>query len=406
MSARIRLITAATLIAGIALQRGGLILIALLIAVVDGLAVFWRRRCLDGVAYERVFSTTRIFFGETVDLRIRVENRKLLPVPWLVTIDEVPDALTFQPEGTTASGMPNRALLTNAFSLRPYERITKHYQAQCNRRGHHAFGPVRLRSGDLFGLTVHEGTVNRIDSLLVYPKIVPLRTLDLPAAGLFGEQDAAQRRIEDAAATIGARAYVAGDPLRRIHWTATARTGTLQSRVYDYTAHRTVAIFLDINTAEHTYEEIDAALVELAITTTASLVAWACAERYRIGCYSNAHRSTGEARIVLPPTHRPTQAHHILEALASVIPISLVPIEKLLQEGVPHLPSGTCLLLVTGRMTDPLAATLLHLQAMGHTVTVIAYGRNAPGRIAEYLPIYQVGGAEVWDELVALDLAR
>lgn len=393
------------LLTGAVLHRGGLVLLALLILAVDGLVLLWRRWCLRGVVYTRSFSSTRAFFGETIDLRIRIENRKLLPVPWLLALDEVPQAVTFTAGRIAPSELVRRAVLSHTFSLRPYERVTRHYPIRCERRGYHGFGPVRLRSGDLFGLTTTETTFPASDHLLVYPKVVSLTALGLPDKEPFGEVAAARRLIADPAVTIGAREYAPGDSLRRIHWTATARTGTLHSRVYDFTATRTFAVFLDINTFERIYEGINPALLELAITTAASVVVWAIEERHHVGLYSNAHRYSGEREIAFPPSQHAAQASMILEALASVISVSMTRIEDLLRAEANRLPWGATIVVITGRVTDALLATLLQLQAAGHVVTLIAYGHGVPPRIAQHLTVYDVGGEEMWDGLATLDLA-
>jgi uncharacterized protein (DUF58 family) len=405
MSAFARLLAALILLAGALLHRGGLVLLALLILAVDGLVVLWRHWCLRGIVYERSFSSTRAFFGETIDLRIRVENRKVLPVPWLLALDEVPQAVTFQSGRVSPSDRVRRAVLTHSFSLRPYERVTRHYPIRCDRRGRHGFGPVQLRSGDPFGLTAIEVSRPADDFLLIYPKIVPLTALGLPDKEPFGEHAAARRLIADPAMTIGAREYAPGDSLRRIHWTATARTGSLHSRIYDYTATRTLAVFLDINTFERIYEGINPTLLELAITTAASVVTWAIAQRYHVGLYSNGQLFTGERQIAFPPSQHPSQGRRVLEALASVIPVSLLRIEDILRGQAPRLPWGATIVVITGRVTDALLATLLQLQAAGHVVTLIAYGHGVPPRIGQYLTVYDVGGEEVWDGLDALDFA-
>ena len=41
------------------------------------------------------------------------------------------------------------------------------------------------------------------------------------------------------------RAYEAGDPLKRVHWPATARTGQLQCKIYEPTTLTGATIVLD-----------------------------------------------------------------------------------------------------------------------------------------------------------------
>ncbi len=50
----------------------------------------WYRSALRDLVVHQQVSQKRAFFGEAVALSISVENRKLLPLPWLEVEDEIP----------------------------------------------------------------------------------------------------------------------------------------------------------------------------------------------------------------------------------------------------------------------------------------------------------------------------
>ena len=74
-------------------------------------------------------------------------------------------------------------LSTNLLALRWYERVTHTYRLRTLRRGYFPFGPVTLRSGDIFGLFTTQAALEVADHLLVYPRVVPMAHLGLPHAG-------------------------------------------------------------------------------------------------------------------------------------------------------------------------------------------------------------------------------
>ena len=88
-------------------------LLALALAVIPEL---WYRFCFSGLVYHRQLEERRVFFGETVTLRLRVENRKALPLPWLEIEDEFPEPLKLQGATLTPHFKPRRLLLPAAFS--------------------------------------------------------------------------------------------------------------------------------------------------------------------------------------------------------------------------------------------------------------------------------------------------
>ena len=68
------------------------ILLSIFLAAV-GIAKFWSHFSLKNVNYERFLSEHRTFQGETVQLIVRVSNRKLLPLAWLDIDDKLPKEL-------------------------------------------------------------------------------------------------------------------------------------------------------------------------------------------------------------------------------------------------------------------------------------------------------------------------
>jgi uncharacterized protein (DUF58 family) len=71
----------------------GQVVIVIVLALVlsaAGLSKLWSRYSLVGVSCERRLSEQRIFPGEYLELRLRLVNRKLLPLPWIQLDDEIP----------------------------------------------------------------------------------------------------------------------------------------------------------------------------------------------------------------------------------------------------------------------------------------------------------------------------
>ena len=81
--------------------------------------------------------------------------------------------------------------------------------------------------GDLFGLHRRFRLETKPHFVLVFPQVVPLRGYDLASRRPIGEVRLTHRLFEDPTRIAGVREYQQGDPLNRIHWRATARTGTL-----------------------------------------------------------------------------------------------------------------------------------------------------------------------------------
>ena len=82
-------------------------------------------------------------------------------------------------------------------------------------------------------------------SYRVVPRIVPVRSaLNSP----LGTAKATKGLYEEPSLFAGVRPYQPGDPMRRIHWKATARLGVPVSRRDDPAHEREVLIAVDMQT--------------------------------------------------------------------------------------------------------------------------------------------------------------
>jgi uncharacterized protein (DUF58 family) len=404
-----RWLVAAAVLAAIAilLREPLLLVLAIVLALAAAIARLWWRYGLSEVTYHRHFSTSHAFFGEEIEIELITENAKPLPLVWLNLNDEFPTALELDGVKLEPADKPKVGIFRAFFSVRPYERVRRRYRVRCTTRGHHRFGPATLTTGDPFGFVTREKAVDVVDELIVYPRIAPVTAFGLPAKQPLGDRKAVQPLVEDPMRLDGVRPYTAGDSFRRIHWRASARTGALQSRRYERTADPTIALFLDVNTFEHFWEGFDPALLELAITVTASLAAYAIEDGRQVGLYANGPLSGTAQFVRVPPGRHPAQLSRILEALARLVPSTGVRIEQTLTRESRSLPWGATVVIVTAYFTDGLRRALDRFSRNGHHLVLICCG-DAPDlgpNLERRLVTYHVSGEETWHALDQLTLA-
>lgn len=382
-----------------------LLLVGLFLALIGGAAYLWAHYCLAGLSYRRYLGATRLFHGEETDFVLEIVNAKPIPLAWLIVIDDFPSQIELLGGALYLSGQARRRLLVNTLSLRWYERVQRRYQLRGVRRGVWEFGPVQLSSGDIFGFSVKRALLEEKQIVVVYPKIVPLTVLGLPALHPFGDFSTLRRVMEDPLWLIGAREYTPGDSFRHIHWKATARRHNLQTKVFEPSASRPVAIFLNSRTTEFANEGIDREILELATTTAASIAHWAWQGGYPVGLYVNSATRSNRNRIKIQPKRDSHQLTQILEALAWMEADGPWTLSALLELEANTLPYGASIVVVTALLNDQLLRILIELRRRDYGVTLVALGaaqlnKNLPG-----VRYYHLGGREVWHELEALELA-
>lgn len=382
---------------GVAVGAGGPFLIGAVVLLGAGLSYLSHRYALEAVEFHRAFGPRRAFYGEDITLTLEVTNRKPIPLAWLEVTDELPDELVPHRGRVIPSLRQRRQHLVHVFSLRWYERVRRRLTVTCRARGYFALGPARLRSGDLFGVTSQGKTIEETQYLIVYPRIVPLDALGLPALHPFGDRRAPRRLLEDPTRTVGVRDYLPTDPLRRVHWKASARLGALQARQYESTTVHRLAVFLNLDTlGEYAeYRGFVRPLLELNIMVAAAYAAWAHGAGLPVGLYANGYLPHGLRRVRIAPGLGETHLTGILEALAKVFPTPVIPLGDLLALEARELPWGSTVVVVTAVVDLALAAGIGHAQDAGHAVVLVLIGDRVedPGL---GVPTYRVADEVGW----------
>lgn len=321
----------------------------------------------------RTWSRRRCFAGETVDLRLQVTNRKLLPVTHLSLDQQVPEEV--QPrDARLGLFLGGKSHWTQVWTLGWYQRVTRTYTMECRRRGYYVLPPAQLNGEDPFGFVSRSESLPETEPLIVYPELIPLRSVNLVVRRPLGDQRSRQRLFEDPLRFAGVREYRAGDPLQRIHWKATAATGRLQVKLLDPSSTLGVAVFCNVWSFARPWQGIDSGSVERAVSVAASVMRWAVDAQWPVGLYANG-RVTGWGKALrLPPARGPQVLAHALEGLARLTLFSELAPGQLLLEELTRLPLGTTLVFCTRSVAPDLAAALRRATAAGWPVLLLWTG--------------------------------
>ncbi|BCW51286.1 DUF58 domain-containing protein [Arthrobacter sp. StoSoilB13] len=119
------------------------------------------------------------------------------------------------------------------------------YHLRSGKRGQFRIGPVTAEFSDPFGLSLRRHAIDDGDLLTVTPAAV-----ELPVTGLAGARGndgvtATRIRANPSDDDIMTREYRHGDPMRRVHWPATARHGQLMVRQEESVTTPEATIILD-----------------------------------------------------------------------------------------------------------------------------------------------------------------
>jgi uncharacterized protein (DUF58 family) len=236
-------------------------------------SVLYTPRAMRNLTASRKFRR-RAFLGETVNVSLELQNKGRLSIPWIQIQESVPIELRI--------GSP----VQNVTTLRGHQAVSLDYQIKGQQRGYYRLGPLRLTSGDLFGLAKQHIGLLAADYLTIYPRIISLERLGLPSRLPFGSVATRQRLFEDPARPIGVRDFRSGDSLRRMNWKASAHTQRLLVRNFEPAISLESLIVLDLNSTGYERRERRYS-TEWAIISAAALANHLIEQRQSVGLVSN-----------------------------------------------------------------------------------------------------------------------
>jgi uncharacterized repeat protein (TIGR01451 family) len=364
------------------------------------------RNWIESLSATRECNRLSAEIGESIAVVVTVTNNGRLPVPWVLLEDLLPrSALVQRPPRLRASGQ--RMALAMLWGG---GKKSLYYQLHFEMRGYVQIGPLVMEGGDLFGLHRRFRVAAEPHFVLVYPRVVPLAGFDIASRRPIGETRLTHRLFEDPTRIAGVRLFQQGDPLNRVNWRATARTGTLHSKVYEPSCIVGATVVLDFHQRGYLarHEPVGS---ELAVTAAASLANAVYEMGQQIGLVTNGRDAVDRIRtegwegdfrtrdvarqaaamseqsdrlapLVVPTRRGPEQLRRILETLARVELTDGLTFAELVTETAPRLPNDATVIAVLADAPLETAWALGNLRRRGDAVTAVLIGFD-PDRAAD-----------------------
>jgi uncharacterized protein (DUF58 family) len=356
---------------------------------------FLARTWSDNLRATRECNRLAANIGESVAVVVTIENTGGLPIAWVLAEDLLPrQALIYDPPSLRAAG---RRLQLAMFPRRGSKQL--YYQLQCNRRGYYQIGPLVLETGDVFGLHRRFRVASEPHFLLVYPQVHPLEGFDIASRRPIGEVKMSYRLFEDPTRVAGVRRYEWGDPLNRINWRATARTGILHSKIYEPSTVAGITVLLDFHLASFAPEH-EPFRSELAVTAAASLANAVFEMGQQVGLVTNARDAADRIRqegwdfdirtrdaarraasmadasdrlqpLIVETRRGAEQLMRILELLARAELTDGLTLSQLVAETAARLPRDATVVAILTAVTEETAVALGNLRRRGFAVTAL-----------------------------------
>lgn len=345
--------------------RGAYILGALI-----PICYIWARIHARGLEVEIERTTDRLQVGQEFETRLFLKSNSIFTKLWLEIEDQ-----------TNMPGKPPKTVITlPAKGARNWK-----VRMRCGRRGIFNAGPIKITTGDPFGLFRITRRFGVKSKLLVLPQPEELPYFWAPAAMLPGEGTVRARTHYVTPNASGVREYYPGDSYSRIHWKSTARLGRLMVKTFEMDPTSNIWICLDMH-KDVQRGQGDESTEEYGVRVAASL-----ANHFLQSNRSCGLMAFGREPIILDPARGADQLARILESLATVEATGKKPLAEFLQEEGRRIGRHTTLIIITPSTNQEWVLTLSQLLHQGARAAAVLLNADTFGGEEQELPLDQLG---------------
>ncbi|WP_302117359.1 DUF58 domain-containing protein [Allorhodopirellula heiligendammensis] len=353
-----------------------------------------------------------VLVGSRVPVCVAVTNTGRLPVAWVLAEDLLPRAAVDEIKETddlvsrTRMGpLTVEGARLAVLALLPGQTKHLRYSVHCRRRGYFQIGPTVLETGDPAGMFRRYRLGTPPLFITVLPRIELISNYEIGSRRPMGEIRIRANVMPDPTRIRGIRQWQIGDPMRSVHWAATARTGTLHTKIYEPSSVIGATIVVDLHVSTNP-DRNEPLRTDLSVTAAVSIAAALheagepfgmatngrdAADRvrtegfrgdHRIGDHFAVRQAAGDAtamrrksdrlRPVLIEVDRgPEHLKEITRTLARIERTDGLTLPEFLIDTEPRLSMETTLLVILQEAPPETVASLVGLSRRGWAVAVV-----------------------------------
>ena len=238
-----------------------IVLIGVLVAIFVVETIYYRLHALDNLNLKVDFSKNVAEYGEDIELIEVAENKKRLPLPFIILKFECPREIRFYDMMNTSTS--DHLYREDMLTMKAFSKHTRRIKAQCTRRGYFVFPRVGITTSDLFLMERFTRDFENDSYLVVLPEIIDTDLMRMLTSVTLSELQCRRTLLTDPFTLAGIREYSPDDPMKSINWKASAKTGELMVNQNASTCAQKVHIFLNL---EYYNQKHSTSLLERSIS--------------------------------------------------------------------------------------------------------------------------------------------
>ncbi len=219
----------------------GILLIIFLVEI-----IYYRSHALENLNLKISFSKSIADYGEEIELIEVAENKKRLPLPFIILKFETPREFKFMDkDNTTKSDYVYRE---DMLTMKAFSKHTRRIRVKCGKRGYFVFPRVGITTSDMFLVERFMKDFDNEAQLVVLPEILNAGIMEILMSVTLSELQCRRTMLTDPFSLAGIREYGPSDPMKSINWKASAKAGDLMVNQNASTCAQKVHIFVNLET--------------------------------------------------------------------------------------------------------------------------------------------------------------
>jgi len=322
--------------------------ILVIVALVALQSNLYKKNIFKNLIIEREFERKAVFPGEKTALKLTIHNKKFFPITYLKLQQKIPVELSMKKSKLVEKQDKAKYLHNTVLSMLPFQKVTRKFEVVATKRGiYNLFDGIKAFSTDLFGAEEYEVELPAPSRLIVYPRLIDLKSFRLIANSLYGDLFVRRWIIEDPVIISGVRDYTTSDSFKSINWKVTAKTQKLKVNKYDYTADKKIVLFFNVDFHRYVFRVEEIEKFERAIEVAATLSVNLIKEGIPVGFSTNAICLAEGDYTFVEPSAGEGQIARLLEIFAGLSFLKKYSVEDMASYLSKTLSWGTDLLVVT-----------------------------------------------------------
>lgn len=206
--------------------------------------ILYKKHWDDDLEARVLFEDEYVTEGESGYISEQISNGKLLPIPVISVKFELNKSIHYAEKLNIV--VSDRQYRNDTLSLYPYKQINRRFKVTYTKRGVYSIDSLLLNTKDILSTTFMSKQYKEEALIYVYPTYSSYKDVIAPFSRVVGEALRNKFLFEDPFEFKGIRDYTGTEPMKKINWSASAKTGNLMVNNYYDTSSRYVSVFLDI----------------------------------------------------------------------------------------------------------------------------------------------------------------